>query len=216
MTPEILTSESINCHKKRQLIALMFFLLTACAPVTEELKSVPEDEKVLSQGIALLADASVTDKSAALSAFEQACEMGNNYGCHKVGIAYNNGLYGKEKNYLVAKQWYEKAAAKGYIPSQLNIANIYAHRLLPLDDETGYSWLARAGDGLRNCQRGTIEVEAATTDVERQRLCQLAKNNFKKILGIYRKRMEGDDMQRIEKSVTKGSSGNTVDSFRAE
>jgi tetratricopeptide (TPR) repeat protein len=216
MTPEILPSGSIYCYKKWQLIALMFFLLAGCAPTSEELKSVPEDEKVLLQGMAVLADAAETDKSAALSAFEQACEMGNNYGCHKVGIAHNNGLYGKEKNYLVAKQWYEKAAVKGYIPSQLNIANIYAHRLLPLNDEAGYTWLAKAGDGLRECQRGSIEVEAATTDVERQRLCRLAKNNFKKILGIYRKRMEGEDMERIDKAVAKDPSGNIRDAFRAD
>lgn len=216
MTPEILPSASIYCYKNWQLITLMFFLLTGCASTSEELKSVAEDEKVLSQGMAVLADATATDKSAALSAFEQACQMGNNYGCHKVGIAYNNGLYGKEKNYQLARQWYEKAAVKGFIPSQLNIANMYAHRLLPLDDEVGYSWLARAGEGLRECQRGFIEGEAATTDIERQRLCRLAKSNFKEILGIYRKRMEGEDMQRIEKSITKGSSGNTVDSFRAE
>jgi len=216
MTTEILTSDTNNFYKIWQLIALMLMLITGCTPVVEKQKAAPEDEKVLSRGMAILADPEALDKSVALSAFEQACEMGNNSGCHKVGTAYNNGLYGKEKNYEKAKQWYEKAANKGYVPSQLNIANIYAHRLLPLDDETGFSWLVKAGDGLVKCSPGSFETKLDTPDAERQRMCRLAISYYRRILSIYRKRMTGEDMERIEKSILKNKLITTQDQLRVD
>ena len=212
----ILPSDPINIYKKWQFIILAVLLMMGCVQTVEKPASVSEDEIVLTQGMKILADPEATDKSMALAAFIKACELGNNNACHKVGTAYNNGLYGKEKNYDQAQQWYMKAAEKGYIPSQLNIANIYAYRLLPLDDETGYAWLVKAGEGLRSCQPGSIEAKSATSDTERHRLCRLAKSNYKKLLGLFRKRMEGVEMESIEKTIIKDMSKNNRDSFRAE
>lgn len=189
-----------------QLLLFVIVWLTACSTsVDKTQKPAAHDEKVLSSAMSMLADPEVSDKSEALSEFERACELGNNYGCHKMGIAYNNGIHGKPKDFEQAKKWYEKAATRGYVPSQLNIANMYAHRLLPLDDETGYLWLARANKGLRECRSGAIETETVVSDAERQRMCQLAINFYRKVLNIFRKRMEGDDMSRIDKLVSKSS-----------
>jgi len=203
MSSEMLPSASLNYHKNYLSIVLIAWFVVACSPTIEKDISESDDEKVLSKGMAILADAGATDKSEAILAFEMACKMGNNYGCHKVGISYNNGLYGKNKNYAEAKRWYEKSANKGYVPSQLNIANLYAYRLLPLDDHTGFEWLIKAGEGLRTCQPGSIEADSTTSATDRQRLCALAKNNFKELLSIFRKRMTGEEMSIIEKTELK-------------
>jgi TPR repeat protein len=203
MIIEILPSGPIYCHSKWYILFFIMSLTIGCAPMSEKQKSIDEDEMVLSKGLAILADPDATDKSAAFIEFKKACLLGNNYGCHKVGIAYNNGLYGKEKNYQQAKQWYEKAAHNRYVPSQLNIANIYAYRLLPLDDTAGYSWLVLAREGLRTCVAGSIEAESDTSDIERQRMCKTANSNYRNLLGIFRKRMTGEEMIAAERSVLK-------------
>ena len=212
----ILPSGLHNFYKNWQLIAILGLFLMGCAPTIKEQKPISEDEKIFSHGMAILADPEATDKSAALAAFISACELGSNNGCHNVGTAFNNGLYGKEKDYEQAKLWYEKAASKDFIPSQLNIANIYAHRLLPLDDETGYAWLVRAGEGLRTCRPGSIEGDSKTTADERNRLCRLARSFHHRLQGIFRKRMEGEAMEIIEKTVLKDATNNPRDMFRAD
>lgn len=207
MTNRILPSRAFKFYKFWQIFLLIIFLLTACSSLTGEKKQQAEreDQKALDKAMALLSNPEVTDKSAAIDQFQQACEMGNNYGCHKVGIAYNNGIHGKSKDYNEAKKWYLRAANNGYVPSQLNIANLYAHRLLPLDDETGYLWLAKADKGLRECRSGSVEVETNVSETERRRMCKLAINFYRKILSVYRKRMDGEAMMKIENVVNKSS-----------
>jgi len=216
MTTGILTSNKNKFYNNWQLIVVFLVLTGGCAPTPEKTLPVGEAEKILSSGMAILADPAAIDKTPALAAFERSCELGNNYGCHEVGTAYNNGLYGKEKNFSTAKEWYEKAANKDYIPSQLNIANLYAYRLLPLDDETGFTWLVKAGEGIVKCLPGTIEAQAGTLDSERQRLCRLAQLNYKKVLGIFRKRMTGEEMERIEKATLKDLSQSPQELLRSE
>ena len=201
MSNEILPSESYYFYYKWLLLSLILLFMIACSPDANKQKPPSQDQKVLSKAMAILTNPDITDKKAALVEFEKACELGSNYGCHKVGIAFNNGLYGKAQDYQQAKSWYEKAGNKGYIPSRLNIANLYAHRLLPLDDPTGYYWLVLAKEGIRTCLPGSVEAESATSDVERQRLCRLAKSNYRKILSIFRKRMSVDEIMRVEDRV---------------
>lgn len=216
MTTGILTSDTKNFYKKRNLVVMLFILVTACSPTSEKQMSVTKDEALISTGMAILTNPEMTDKSEALVAFEQACSLGNYYGCHEVGTAYNNGLYGKEKNYELARQWYEKGANNGYVPSQLNIANLFAHRLLPLDDETGFSWLVKAGEGIVKCPPDSIEAQANTSETERKRLCKLASFNYKKLFSIFRKRMAAEDMERIEKSILKENTQFSGKNLRAE
>lgn len=199
MIYKILPSDSRKFYRL-SLAIMLTMTIAACAPIAKKQKPKSEDENMVASGLAILADGSVTDKSTAVAAFEQACNMGNNYGCHEVATAYNNGINGKDKNYEEAKRWYEKAAGNGYIPSQLNIANLYAYRLLPLNDKEGFDWLIKAGEGMRACRPGSIEADSSTSDLERRRLCVLAEGKFKQLLGIFRKRMTGPEMQQIEKS----------------
>lgn len=185
-------------------IIFVCLLLFGCAQTDEKDSQPTPDEVVLEKGLKVLSDANVKEKDEALAAFKESCELGNNYGCHKTGIAYNNGLYGLEKNYHQAKQWYLRAAEKGYIPSQQNIANLHAYRLLEkLDDIEGYKWLKLAENATQKCSPGTIEVERNISDVERRRLCQLAQTGQGKIRSIFRKRMTVEEIQKAEQLAQK-------------
>lgn len=188
-------------------IILLFFLAScAQAPKQQAVQPAP-DEAALDKGFKLLADPEVSDKKTAREAFEKACSLGSNYGCHKMGIAYNNGLYGLDKDYERARQWYLKAADKGYIPSQQNIANLYAHRLLGrLDDIEGYKWLVLAETGTAQCLPGSIEAERGISDTERRRLCSLASDGQGRIRSIFRKRMSFEEMQQAEQQAQKWQS----------
>lgn len=185
------------------LIVVCLFLF-GCAQTGKNDNQPTPDEVVLDKGLKVLSDSNVKEKDAALAAFKEACELGNNYGCHKTGIAFNNGLYGLDKDYQQAKQWYFKAAEKGYIPSQQNIANLYAHRLLEnLDDIEGYKWLKLAEAGTARCAPGTIEFEGNISDDERRRLCQLAIAGQGRIRSIFRKRMTVEEIQKAEQLALK-------------
>ena len=173
--------------------------LLSCAQTDEIVNQPAPDEVALDKGLKVLSDANIKEKEQALDAFKKACELGNNYGCHKVGIAYNNGLYGLNKDYQQAKQWYLKGAEKGYIPSQQNIANLYAYRLLEnLNDIEGYKWLKLAEDGTAKCAPGNNEHNRKISDAERRRLCQLATIGQGRIRSIFRKRMTMDEIYKAE------------------
>jgi len=155
--------------------------------------------RLFPSSLKLLSTPDESDKKTALQAFEKACNLGNSYGCHKVGIAYNNGLYGFDKNYERAKEWYLKAAVKGYAASQQNIANLYAYRLLEeMDDVEGYKWLVLAEKTTAECSSGSIEVEGSVSDAERRRLCNLASYGQGKIKSVFRKRMSVEQIQQAE------------------
>ena len=182
---------------KRILCLTLISLLANCAQTSVK-QPVTEGQQALKQGIDLLSSAEVTDKGEALSRLEQACELGNLYGCHKVGIVYNNGLYGRAKDYQQALEWYLKVASRGYVPSQQNIANLYAHRLITMNDIEGYKWLKLAEQGASQCLPGTIEVESNTPEIERRRLCSLASAGQGHIRSIFRQRMSSEEIQAAE------------------
>ncbi|KPJ96007.1 MAG: hypothetical protein AMJ55_02755 [Gammaproteobacteria bacterium SG8_15] len=178
--------------------------MVSCAQAPKQQTSVAPDEQALEKGLKLLANPEVSDKKTALPSFEKACNLGNNYGCHKMGIAYNNGLYDLNQDYDRARQWYLKAAEKGYIPSQQNIANLYAHRLLgELNDVEGYKWLALAETGTAQCLPGSIEAERGVSDAERRRLCNLATAGQGRIRSIFRKRMLPEEIAQAEQLAKK-------------
>ncbi|WP_455209468.1 tetratricopeptide repeat protein [Kaarinaea lacus] len=180
-------------------IIIILLTLVSCAQTPEQPAQPTPDEEALKKGLKALSNPEVADKKEALQAFEKACTLGNNYGCHKMGIAYNNGLYGLEKDYERAKHWYLKAADKGYIPSQQNIANLHAYRLLKnLDDIEGYKWLSLAEAGTAQCLPGSIEAERGISDIERRRLCELASDGQGRIRSIFRKRMLPEEIQQAE------------------
>ena len=180
----------------------VFFILSmaGCAHTEKQVtpKS-PADEK-LEQGVQILQDVDATDKGAALVAFVEACNLGNNNACHKVGTAYSKGLYSVSRDYTKARQWYLKAAMRGYAPSQQNIANLYAYRLLDeSNDVEGYKWLLLAEKTVATCLPGTIEAQSNTLAAERRRLCQLASAGQGRLRSIFRKRMSSEQMQQSER-----------------
>ncbi|WP_455223461.1 tetratricopeptide repeat protein [Kaarinaea lacus] len=186
------------------LSIILLFILVSCAQLPKQQTQPTPDEQVLEQGLKLLATPDSNDKKAALQAFEKACTLGNNYGCHKIGIAYNNGLYGFDKDYERAKQWYLKAAEKGYAASQQNIANLYAHRLLPeMDDVEGYKWLLLAEKTTAECLSGSVEVKGSVSEAERRRLCSLASYGQGRIRSVFRKRMSVEQIQQAEQEAQK-------------
>ena len=184
----------------RLFISIIFVLIfVSCAQAPKQAAQPSPDEQALEQGLKLLTTPDSNDQKAALQAFEKACTLGNNYGCHKMGIAYNNGLYGFDKDYERAKQWYLKAAEKGYAASQQNIANLYAHRLLKeMDDVEGYKWLVLSEKTTTECLSGSVEVEGSVSEAERRRLCSLASYGQGKIRSIFRKRMSFEQIQQAE------------------
>jgi len=186
-------------------LKIILYLATACLALfacsqAEKQQSQPtRDEVLVNKGLKVLSDTNVKEKDEALAAFKEACQLGNNYGCHKTGIAYNNGLYGLDKDYQQANQWYLLAAGKGYIPSQQNIANLHAYRLLQnLNDIEGYKWLKLAEDATQKCLPGTIEASSGINDAERRRLCQLASTGQGRLRSIFRKRMSKHEIQQAE------------------
>ena len=180
-------------------LIIIFLFLFGCAQTNKQESQPTPDEVILDKGLKVLSDSNVEEKDEALVSFREACELGNNYGCHKAGIAFNNGLYGLDKDYQQARQWYLRAAEKGYIPSQQNIANLHAYRLLEnLNDIEGYKWLKLAEAGTAKCSPGTIEVEKNISDAERMRLCQLATVGQGRIRSIFRKRMTVEEIQKAE------------------
>jgi hypothetical protein len=186
------------------IAVILLFFMVSCAQAPKQQTPVAPDEQALEKGLKLLANPKVSDKKTALPSFEKACNLGNNYGCHKMGIAYNNGLYDLDQDYNRAKQWYLKAAEKGYIPSQQNIANLYAHRLLgELNDVEGYKWLALAETGTAQCLPGSIEAERGVSDAERRRLCNLATAGQGRIRSIFRQRMLPEEIAQAEQLAKK-------------
>jgi len=181
------------------LLAISLLLLVNCAQNPEKTANPGPDEQAVTKGLKLLSTPDDNDKKVALQAFEKACNLGNSYGCHKVGIAYNNGLYGFDKNYERAKEWYLKAAEKGYAASQQNIANLYAYRLLgEMDDVEGYKWLVLAEKTTAECLPGSVEVEGSVSETERRRLCSLASYGQGKIKTVFRKRMSFTQIEQAE------------------
>lgn len=165
----------------------------------------------LAQGELLLQDINVTDKRAALDAFMDACRLGNNNGCHKVGSAYSMGLYGVPRDYAKARNWYLKAARRGYAPSQQNIATLYANRLLDEENDIeGYHWLLLAEKSVAQCLPGTIEAQADTSATERRRLCQLAAVGQGRLRSIFRKRMSKMQMQQAQQLARQWKADNSI------
>ena len=139
------------------------------------------------------------DKKKALDAFVAACKNGNTYGCFKVGVAYNKGVYEVPVNIGEAINWYLKAAEKGFIPAQQNIANLYAYRQVePMNDIEGYKWLELAMRATARCEVENIAPDNNISTKELNRLCVLAKQGQLRIQSVFRKRMKFGDIAKSE------------------
>jgi hypothetical protein len=82
--------------------------------------------------------------------FTRACDLGDEVGCHNVGVGFEYGRSGLERNYNSARTYYEKAATRGYIQSQYNLGSLYANQYFH-DDVQGLTWLLRSQQGAGKC-----------------------------------------------------------------
>jgi TPR repeat protein len=82
--------------------------------------------------------------------FLRACDLGDEVGCHNVGVGFEYGKSGLERNYDNARDYYERAASRGYIQSQYNLGSMYANQYFHSDAQ-GLAWLLRAQRGAQKC-----------------------------------------------------------------
>jgi len=179
------------------LFAILLFA-SSCTQVPPK-PLLPADQRAVSKGMDIIKDSEITDKSSALEAFKVACDLGNRYGCHQVGMAHTNGLYGAEKNMAIAGRWFLKAANRGYFPSQQNMANLHALKLIdPVNDVEGYKWIILASRGASRCTPDTAGTEGFNGPKDARRVCQLALQGQSRIRGILRNRLTAEQRQQAE------------------
>ena len=82
--------------------------------------------------------------------FVRSCEIVDDAGCHNAGVGYEYGNNGLTKSYEQARDYYQKAARRGYMKSQYNPGSLYSN-LYFQDDVTGLTWLLAAQDNARAC-----------------------------------------------------------------
>lgn len=82
--------------------------------------------------------------------FVKACDLGSLAGCHNAGLGFEYGKHGLTKSYDQARDYYQKAAARGYMQSQYNLGTLYSNQYFH-DDVTGLMWLLAAQDNARRC-----------------------------------------------------------------
>lgn len=97
--------------------------------------------------------ASNTDYGAAAGWYARACELGSLAGCHNVGVSYEYGSNGVTKDLKKANDSYLKAAERGFIQSQYNLASLYSnHYIEPPNDVEGYKWMVLARNAAQQCK----------------------------------------------------------------
>ncbi len=87
--------------------------------------------------------------------FERACELGQVIGCHNLGVAFEYGKNGCQKNYDESRKYYFKAANAGYMHSQYNLGSLYSNNYFP-DDLEGYKWMLIAKKTAEACSSEPI------------------------------------------------------------
>jgi hypothetical protein len=86
--------------------------------------------------------------------FKKACDLGSLPGCHNVGVAYEYGKNGLAKDYELAREFYAKAAATGYMQSQYNLGSMYSNNYIsPPNDVEGLKWLFLAQMSAATCKQ---------------------------------------------------------------
>lgn len=85
--------------------------------------------------------------------YERACELGSLPGCHNIGVSYEQGSNGVTKDIKKANDSYLKAAERGYMQSQYNLASLYSNQYIePQNDVEGYKWMVLARIAAQRCK----------------------------------------------------------------
>lgn len=80
----------------------------------------------------------------------KACELGDVAGCHNAGVGHEYGTNGLIADHKLAREFYLKAAERGYSFSQYNLGSMYANRYFQNDKE-GYRWMMIAKLSVAKC-----------------------------------------------------------------
>lgn len=84
--------------------------------------------------------------------YRKSCALGNLSACHNVGVAYENGRNGVGRDYAEAATWYLQAAERAFLPSQFNLAALYANaHITSLDNREGLKWFLIAQKSAAQC-----------------------------------------------------------------
>ena len=154
------------------MLLLMSLCLTGCAhtPGDAALRAGhPENAAILYKAGAEQGDASAAlklglllgegrvksdDLGSSASWYERACKLGSNPGCHNIGVSYEYGKNGVNKDITKAYSYYVIAAEQGYMQSQYNLASLYSNQYIqPQNDIEGLKWILLAQDAAKKCQK---------------------------------------------------------------
>jgi len=84
--------------------------------------------------------------------YQKACDLGSLPACHNMGVAYEYGQNGVSKDLGKAYDYYLKAADRGFMQSQYNLASLYSNGYVePPNDVEGYKWMILSQDAALNC-----------------------------------------------------------------
>lgn len=92
----------------------------------------------------------ITEYGAAGQWFVKACDLSDVVGCHNAGVGFEYGKDGLRKDYDHARDYYEKAASRGYMQSQYNLGTLYSNQYFR-DDVSGLMWLLAAQETTKTC-----------------------------------------------------------------
>lgn len=87
--------------------------------------------------------------------YVKACDLGSPVGCHNVGVGFEYGKSGLDKNLESARAYYLRAARQGYMQSQYNLGSLYANQYLS-DDVEGLAWLLAAQEAASHCASDSL------------------------------------------------------------
>lgn len=86
--------------------------------------------------------------------FKKACDLGSLPGCHNAGVAHESGKGKLDKDYSQARAYYLRAAERGYMQSQYNLASLYSNNhISPPDDVEGLKWMLLAQKSASECKQ---------------------------------------------------------------
>jgi len=120
--------------------------------------------------------------------YRKGCTLGSLSACHNAGVAYEQGLHGVRRNPAEAANYYLKAAEHAFLPSQFNLAALYANaQVTSADNREGLKWLLVAQKGAAQCADRSVckfiledrrghraRLEAMLSVAERREALQLA------------------------------------------
>lgn len=98
-------------------------------------------------------EVSATQFGSAGSWAVRACELGDIIGCHNAGVGYEYGSeekLGLNKDLAKAKDFYLRAAERGYMQAQYNLGSMYANKYFNNDVE-GLKWMLLAQRSAAGC-----------------------------------------------------------------